>query len=72
MAKITITIEDLANGNVSVKAEPNFETMMKMDVSGHGLTSAHGYAILALNSIRNESKNKDPRNRILVPSVRRH
>ena len=72
MAKITITIEDKPNGTVSVQATPNFETMMKMEVSGHTLTSAHGYALLALNAIRNESKKKDPRNRILVPRIGRH
>jgi hypothetical protein len=68
MAKITITIEDSPDGNVRVVASPNFATMMQMEQSGHRLTSAHGYALLALNSIRNASKQKD--SRIIVPTPR--
>lgn len=62
MAKVTITIEDLPGpGNkVKIVAEPNFETMMKMDISGNILTSAHGYAVLALNSIRSAAKRMGP------------
>jgi hypothetical protein len=56
MAKITITIEDLPNGAVKVAAEPTFETMMKMHLSGDGLTAAHGYAFNAINEIRRTSK----------------
>lgn len=59
MARVVITIEDI-DGKVKVVAEPNFETMLKMEVSGAGMTSAHGYAITALNAIRRESKKLEP------------
>ena len=71
MAKITVVIEDLPGGKVKVACEPNFETMMKMELSGTRLTSAHGYALLALNAIRNESKRIAP-TRILIPRTRGH
>lgn len=48
MAKVTITIEDEPSGTVKVTANPSFSTMMSIDVSGHGLTRAHGYAMAAL------------------------
>lgn len=56
MAKITITIEDLPNNAVKVVCDPTFETMMKMHLSGIGLTAAHGYAFKAINEIRRTSK----------------
>lgn len=52
MARIVITIEDLPNDKVKIEANPNFETMMAMDLSGQTLTSAHGYAFSALNHVR--------------------
>lgn len=55
MAKVTITIEDKGDGNVSVKSDPNFETMMAIDKSGNQLTNAHGYAMCALLRIRERS-----------------
>ena len=70
MAKIEITIEDLPNNRVAIKSEPNFETMMKMMVSGNQLSSAHGYALCALNAIRRESKKQGP-TKILVPRLGR-
>ncbi len=70
MAKIVIEIEDKPGNKVSVKATPNFETMCKIDNSGNTLTSAHGYAMLALRAIRDESKKNDPRTKILIPRVR--
>lgn len=60
MAKVVIEIEDLPNGNVKITASPNFETMIKMDVSGHRLTAAHGYGIAMLNHARQESKKAGP------------
>jgi hypothetical protein len=60
MAKVTITIEDTFDGKVKVISNPNFETMAKMDLSGDNLTAAHGYALLALNEIRKESKKREP------------
>lgn len=56
MARITLTIEDKPNGNVSVIADPTFETMIKMNISGDNLTSAHGYALSCINHIRRLSK----------------
>lgn len=69
MAKIVITIEDLPTKGVKVVAEPNFETMMKMQFSGYELTSAHGYALYALNAIRAESKRQGP-TKFLIPRVK--
>jgi hypothetical protein len=43
MPKITITVEDLPGNQVKIEATPNFETMMKMDISGERMTSAHRY-----------------------------
>lgn len=70
MAKIVITIEDLPNGKVKTSCNPNFETMIKMHVSGNNLTAAHGYALSALNKIVEESKNNCP-TRILIPRIGR-
>jgi len=69
MAKITITIEDLGDGNVKTVADPSFDQMMKMDQSGYGLTAAHGYAFRALNAILAESKRNDPNLKIWLPKV---
>lgn len=65
MAKVTVTIEDLDSGGVSVKADPDFATMMKMQASGSDLTSAHGYAMSALLHIRNKSKEQSG-NKLIV------
>lgn len=69
MARVVITIEDTGPNGVRVVSEPNFETMMKMDLSGIGLTSAHGYALRALNAIRESAKSS--RLIINVPRVKR-
>lgn len=58
MAKVTITIEDRADGKVCIICDPTVETMIAMDISGQSMTAAHGYAIKALNEIRKESKNQ--------------
>lgn len=60
MARATITIEDLSNGNVKVVSDPNFETLMSMDISGQHLTSAHGYLFSILNHVRTISKQNGP------------
>lgn len=70
MAKVVITIEDAPENKVKVTAEPSFETMMKIQVSGGELTSAQGYAALALNEIRKESKRNAPTS-ILIPRIGR-
>lgn len=57
MAKIVITIEDQEGGKVHCFSSPNFAEMMR---DGEGpLTAAEGYALLALNAIRAESKKKE-------------
>ncbi len=68
MAKIVITIEDNENGTVKFTMDPTFETMMKMQDSGHKLTSAHGYAISAANHVRSESRKARP-TPILIPRI---
>lgn len=70
MAECIIRIKDLPGGKVSIEATPNFETMMKIDESGYGLTAAHGYALRLLNEARKTSKSQDPTNRILIPGLR--
>lgn len=72
MAKITIVIEDKPDNMVKVTCDPTFETMMQMTASGHSLTSAHGYALAALNHIRSESKRQSGRIIVPVPSIGRH
>lgn len=71
MAKIIIEVEDQSDGNVSVKATPNFETMAKMDLSGDRLTPAHGYALAMLNRVREVSKANAPTNLIHIPRLGR-
>lgn len=71
MAKITLSFED-TDGRVKVTSEPSFETMMKMNMSGESLTSAHGYALAAINHIKKLSHDKDqPSTIIKVPQVKR-
>lgn len=69
MAKVTITIEDLPNDQVKIEATPNFETIMKMDISGERMTSAHGYALFMLNQARLKSKDFQPQILIQIPRV---
>lgn len=56
MAKVTITIEDKDNGQVSVQATPNFETLMQKEMSGNGWTGAEGIAFFLLNRAWRELK----------------
>lgn len=69
MAKIEIVIEDTGDGKVKVTSNPSMETMIKMDISGHKLSSAHGYAYACLNEIRRISKSSDPTNKIIIPRL---
>jgi hypothetical protein len=71
MAKVTITIEDTPNGKVKIVAEPSFETMANMIVSGETMTSAHGYAMTCIKAVRQESKNADPTTLIKLPRLGR-
>lgn len=67
MAKITITIEDFPGDKVKVVSDPSFENMVKLAHNGSLLTAAHGYAFLALNAIRSESKKRDSKLNIILP-----
>ena len=69
MAKVTITIEDLPGSKVKIVAEPSFEMLAKMDVSGNALTSAQGYAMYAMKKIREASKQMGP-TQIFIPRKR--
>lgn len=60
MANITIKIEDIDGGKVRITSTPNFETMVKMEISGEKLTGAHGYAFSTLNHLWKLSKQKGP------------
>jgi len=60
MANITITIQDENNGKVCVISNPSFEEMIKNHAVGEGLQPSHGYALLALNAIREAAKEGKP------------
>lgn len=66
MAKITLIIEDKPDNKVSVTVDPKVETIFKMIESGEDMTSAHGYAMRAVNSIKEASDENGP-NKIYVP-----
>ncbi len=70
MAKVTITIEDVGSNGVRVMCDPNFETIMKLHLSGTALTSAHGYALSALNTIRTKSKEQKHEMKVLIPRLK--
>jgi hypothetical protein len=70
MSKITITIEDRPEGGVKITSDPNFETMMKIQISGNEFTSAHGYAFALLNHARKLGRDNDPM-KLLVPRIGR-
>jgi hypothetical protein len=69
MAKVTITIEDRPDGRVSIKAQPNFETLMQKDMSGATWTSAEGMAVFILNRVFQHSKQKAP-SKIWIPGIK--
>lgn len=69
MAKVIIEIEDkIIEGKVKTTLTPSIEELLKKLDSGHGLTSAEGYALVAANAIREASKSIDPL-KISVPSL---
>ena len=70
MARIVITIEDSPNGKVKIVSNPTFETMALMLNSGEEMTSAHGYALAMINTVRRESKSNDPVTKIWMPKVK--
>jgi hypothetical protein len=73
VAKVVITIEDVEGDHVKVTATPNFEQMCKLDLTGQSMTSAHGFALFALNQITKKSRElRALRNhRIDIPRVQR-
>jgi len=54
MAKITITIQDIENGMVTIKSDPTMETMAKM-FQDDGLTAAHSFAVAAMMAMKKEA-----------------
>jgi len=55
VSQITITITDRPNNRVEIKCHPLAQTLIEAAAKGHNLTSAEGYALHALRSIREES-----------------
>lgn len=71
MSKVTITIEDTPQG-VKTTLDPNYETLaFKLTGGQNNLSSAEGYAIIAVNAIRTESKRRDSKMNIIIPKKRR-
>ena len=69
--KITITIEDTPTG-VKAVLDPTYETLaMKLAQDQTSLTAAEGYAIVAMNAIRTESKRRDSKITVPIPRIRR-
>jgi hypothetical protein len=69
MAEVIVKIKDIKDGKVEVLCEPNFATMMEIDISGSGLTAAHGYAMKALNAIRAASKEEGGKMEVGIPLI---
>ncbi len=60
MAKIIIAIEDGKDGRVKCTSNPTFKEMMELHAVKKGLQASHGYALCAINAIRNASKSGAP------------
>jgi len=70
MNTVIIEIQDLPDGKVKVTSNPTMETMIKMQVSGNELSSAHGYAYACLNQIRKISKSQDTSHKLYIPKLK--
>jgi len=68
MAKITLTFEDAPGNAVKVISDPPAATLLKIEVSGAGLTSAQAYALFAINQIRSESK-RQGKMKLTIPRI---
>lgn len=70
--KFTITIEDNSDGTVKVEANPTFETIMKMRVSGESITPACDYMTAAILRIHQLGKSapKDESRKLVFPKVK--
>jgi hypothetical protein len=55
MGTVTIQIEDNPDGTVSARPTPKLSYLLQKAKAGE-LTSAEGYAVFALNKIKEESK----------------
>lgn len=69
MAKVTITFEDQPDGKVKVVCEPSFEQMMQFLVSGSELTASQGYAVNALNSVRQAAQTQKDKLAVTIPII---
>lgn len=55
MSKVTITLEDLITGKISVRCEPNLATIAKLRMD-QDLTPAEMTAVMALREIHSKFK----------------
>jgi hypothetical protein len=69
--KCTITIEDMPDGSVKIETTPTFETLMMMQQSGNGWTSAHGYLLSAINRFKTISRSQASGIIVPVPRIGR-
>ena len=72
MAKVVITIEDNKDGSVKLMSKPNFLDLMRMtrEVKNR-MTSAHSYALTAINAVRDSSRLLDQLNKMGVSNEKR-
>ena len=68
MAEVHIVLKDKFDGKVEVVVSPNIEFLLSILESGSELTSAQGYAVSAINKIRDDAKNK-ANLQVFVPRV---
>lgn len=61
MSQITITLIDRPGNRVEVKVNPLAQTLIEAAANGHTMTSAEGYALLAIRAIREESQRMQQR-----------
>ena len=71
MARVTITIEDSPDGKVKIVSDPSFDTIAKMEISGHSLSAAHGYALVCINAVRKVSKEMANELKVFLPRIGR-
>jgi hypothetical protein len=71
MAEITITIKDNPDGSVSIKSDPNYAVMLKIEYNrlSEKLTPAHGYAIALINKALEISRQNNPNALIKLPKI---
>ncbi len=56
MAKITITVEDKANGIINVKSDPSFKELMRRITSGDAPSLADKAAASVMLDLRNKGQ----------------